>query len=93
MITPKRTPDGQVYYVIGMDPSAYKEGQKELRDGLTVVESLVVKVVRAQRQSSNLPSLQRVFEPWTEEETVGRVNLLVDRENEIKRILAEVHNA
>ena len=93
MITPKRTPDGQVYYVIGMDPSAYKEGQKELRDRLTVVESLLVKVLRAQRQISNLPSLQRVFEPWTEEETVGRVNLLVDRENEIKRILAEVHNA
>ena len=93
MINAKRTPDGQVYYVIGMDPEQFKDGQKQIRDRLDRVETLLVQVLTNQRKIANLPAIQEVFEPWTEEETVGRVNLLVNRVNAVKQILSENNNA
>lgn len=93
MITEKRTKDGQVYYVIGMDSDVFKEGQKQIRERLDKIEELLVKVLKAQQKISNLPSIQWVEEPWTEENLVARINQIVDWQVQVKHALAEVTNA
>ena len=93
MITEKRTNDGQVYYVIGMDSDVFKAGQKQIRERLDRIEELLVKVLKAQQKIANLPSIQWVDEPWTEENLVARINQLVDWQVQVKHFLAEVNNA
>lgn len=93
MITEKRTKDGQVYYVIGLDQDVFKAGQKQIRERLDKVEDLLVKVLKAQQKIANLPSIQWVDEPWTEERLVERINQLVDYQVQVKHFLSEVSNA
>ena len=93
MITTKRTQDGQIQYVIGMDSDTFKAGQKQIRERLDRIEELLVKVLKAQQKISNLPSIQWVEEPWTEENLVTRINQLVDQQVQVKHFLAEVNNA
>lgn len=93
MITTKRTQDGQIQYVIGMDSDVFKAGQKQIRERLDRIEELLVKVLKAQQKIANLPSIQWVEEPWTEENLVARINQLVDQQVQVKHFLAEVNNA